>query len=63
MDMFTIVVISFVNIGCTIVGFYVMQARNMEEDREKKSYRRMTELEIRLLNKKIEEVSGHNYRV
>jgi len=37
------------------VGFYLMKKFCCEEAREMRSYRRMTGLEIELLNKKIED--------
>lgn len=53
--------LSFINIWCLIIGFYVMKSRWGEEQKEAKEYRRMTELEIRMLNNKLEAMDGHSH--
>lgn len=55
MNISFILILTAANLGTLSVGFYLMKKFCCEEAREMKSYRRMTGLEIELLNKKIEE--------
>jgi hypothetical protein len=53
-------ILSLVNISCLGIGFYVMKSWIGVEENEMRQYRRMTELEIRLLNKKLEAKDGRS---
>ena len=55
MNISFILILTAANIGTLIVGFYLMKRFCCEEAREMRSYRKMTGLEIELLNKKIED--------
>jgi len=55
MNISFILILTAANIGTLSVGFYLMKKFCCEEAREMRSYRRMTGLEIELLNKKIED--------
>jgi len=59
MNISFILILTAANIGTLSVGFYLMKKFCCEEAREMRSYRKMTGLEIELLNKKIE---GKNVR-
>jgi hypothetical protein len=56
-------ILSLVNISCLGIGFYVIREWIGLEENEMKQYRRMTELEIRLLSKKIEAKGGDSSSV
>jgi len=55
MNISFILILTAANIGTLSVGFYLMKRFCCEEAREMRSYRKMTGLEIELLNKKIED--------
>ena len=55
MNISFILILTAANIGALSVGFYLMKKFCCEEAREMRSYRKMTGLEIELLNKKIED--------
>ncbi len=59
MNISFILILTVANLGTLSVGFYLMKKFCREEAREMRSYRKMTGLEIELLNKKIE---GKNVR-
>ena len=54
-------ILSLVNISCLVIGFYVMKSWIGAEENEMRQYRRMTELEIRMLNNKLEAMDGHSH--
>lgn len=58
MDSLISSILSIVNISCLTIGFYVIKGWWQKEEGEMKSYRRMTELEIELLNRKVEAING-----
>jgi hypothetical protein len=51
-------IISFVNIVCLMAGFYFVKIYVHREQEEMRKYRKMTGLEITLLNKKLEGLNG-----
>ena len=55
MNISFILILTAANIGTLSVGCYLMKRFCCEEAREMRSYRKMTGLEIELLNKKIED--------
>jgi hypothetical protein len=58
MDSSLFLLIIAANIGCVYGGYCFLKGFCHEEEREFREHRRMTELEIRMLSKKIEKVSG-----
>ena len=51
-------ILSFVNISCLVAGFHIIKVYWGHEREEMQMYRKMTDLEIKLLNKKIEGLDG-----
>ena len=58
MDFLFSQIILFVNICFMMGGLYAMKVMWEREGREMKEYRKMTDLEIRLLAKRLNEISG-----
>jgi len=54
MDSAISTILSIVNISCLVAGFYFIKGYWSREEGEMKEYRKMTELEIRMLNNKLE---------
>lgn len=58
MDISFFIMFSIVNISCIYAGYVFLTRICDDESNEMKKYRKMTDLEIKLLNKKIEEMYG-----
>lgn len=58
MEIYAVLAIAGANVGYFLLTYSIMKKFCQEEDEEMQKYRRMTGLEIQLLNKKIEEMHG-----
>ena len=54
-------ILSIVNISILAAGFHFIKVYWDREEGSMREYRRMTELEIRILNNKLEALGGNNH--